>query len=119
VTFVATDVPKAIPDSNSTGITSINNVNAAGRISALNVSVNIAHTYKGDLRVTLISPTGTSLVLHNRTGSSQDNVVLVNVPVTAFNNTTAAGPWKLRVQDLAKRDVGTLNSWSLTLTTVQ
>ena len=32
---------------------------------------------------------------------------------------TAAGQWKLRVQDLARYDAGTLNSWSLTLTTVQ
>lgn len=46
-------------------------------------------------------------------------MVLVNVPVTVFNNTTAAGQWKLRVQDLARYDTGTLNSWSLTLTTVQ
>ncbi|MDA0293180.1 MAG: proprotein convertase P-domain-containing protein, partial [Verrucomicrobia bacterium] len=67
----------------------------------------------------LISPAGTRTVLHNRTGTSQDNVVLVDVPVTVFNNTTAAGRWKLLVQDLSRRDTGTLNSWSLTLTTVQ
>jgi subtilisin-like proprotein convertase family protein len=85
----------------------------------LTVSANISHTYKGDLRVTLVSPSGTSVVLHNQTGSSQDNVVLVNIPITTFNNATAGGQWKLQVQDLARRDTGTLNSWSLTLTTVQ
>ena len=116
-TFAAADVPKAIPDSSSTGVTSTLSVSSAGRISALTASVNISHPYKGDLRVTLVSPAGTSVLLHNQTGTSQDNVVLVNVPVTAFNNTTAAGQWKLVVQDLSRNDTGTLNSWSLTVTT--
>jgi len=117
VTYAASDVPKAIPDNNKTGVTSIINVNATGKISTLSVSVNIAHTYKGDLVVTLISPAGTSTILHNRTGASTDNVILVDVPVTAFGNTTAAGQWKLLVQDLGRLDTGTLNSWSLTMTT--
>jgi len=67
--------------------------------------------------VTLISPAGTSVVLHNRTGTSQDNVILVNAPLTNFNNASAAGQWRLQVQDLARNDTGTLNSWSLTMTT--
>jgi subtilisin-like proprotein convertase family protein len=67
--------------------------------------------------VTLISPAGTSVVLHNRTGTSQDNVILVKAPLTNFNNASAAGQWRLQVQDLARNDTGTLNSWSLTMTT--
>jgi len=117
-TFAASDVPRSIPDNSSVGTTSVVNVSAPGRISALTVSANISHTYKGDLVVTLISPSGSSTVLHNRTGSSQDNVILVNMPVTAFTNTTAAGQWKLLVQDLSRYDTGRLNSWSLTVTTV-
>jgi len=93
-------------------------VNATGKISTLTVSVNITHTYKGDLRVTLISPAGTTAILHNRTGSSADNVILLDVPVTTFNTSAAAGQWKLLVQDLARSDTGTLNSWSLTMTTI-
>jgi subtilisin-like proprotein convertase family protein len=99
-------------------VTSNLSVTSTGRISALTASVNIRHTWKGDLVVTLISPAGSSFILHNRSGGSKDNVVLVNVPVTAFNNTTAAGQWRLRVQDLSRSDTGTLNSWSLTVTTV-
>lgn len=99
-------------------MTSTLNVTSLGRISALTASVNITHTWKGDLVVTLFSPSGSSYILHNRAGGSEDNVILVNVPVTAFNNATAAGQWRLRVQDLSRSDIGTLNSWSLTVTTV-
>lgn len=116
-TFTSTDVPKSIPDNNSTGITSITNVSAAGTISALTVSVNITHPYKGDLVVTLISPSGTSSILQNRAGGSADNVILVNVPLSNFNTQTASGQWKLKIQDLAAQDFGKLNSWSLTVTT--
>jgi subtilisin-like proprotein convertase family protein len=119
VTFAAADVPKSIPDNNRTGVTSVLNVNSPGKVSALTASVNVTHPYKGDLRITLVSPTGTSVILHNQTGTSGANVILVNVPVTTFNNSVAAGQWKLLVQDLSKRDTGTLNSWSLTLKTVQ
>ncbi len=117
VTYTSVNVPKSIPDNNSTGITSITNVNAAGAINALTVSLNITHTYRGDLRVTLISPAGTSTILQNQTGGSADNVILINVPLSNFNTQTASGQWKLKVQDLDAADVGKLNSWSLTITT--
>lgn len=115
-TFTSTDVPKSIPDNNTTGITSVNNVTATGKVTALTVSCNITHPYKGDLKVTLISPAGTQVVIHNRSGGSADNVVISNLSLSNFNTQTAAGTWKLKVQDLAAADVGTLKAWSLTIT---
>jgi subtilisin-like proprotein convertase family protein len=112
-TFSATGLPLSIPDNNTTGITSSLAVTGTGNIGTLALSVNITHTFQGDLKVTLTSPNGTQYVAHNRTGGSADNVVLVNVPVTVFNGQPAAGTWRLVVQDLASADLGTLNSWSL------
>ncbi|HEX7836986.1 MAG TPA: proprotein convertase P-domain-containing protein [Kofleriaceae bacterium] len=114
-TFTSTDVPKAIPDNNATGITSNNAVVGNGTVASLSLSLNITHTFRGDLVVTLISPGGTQFIVSNRAGGSADNIIITNQAITAFNGQTAAGTWKLKVQDLAAADVGTLNSWSLTI----
>jgi len=111
--FSATGLPLSIPDNNATGITSNNAVTGNGKVASLSLSLNITHTFRGDLVVTLTSPAGTNFVVSNRAGGSADNIVITDQAIAAFNNQTAAGTWKLKVQDLAAVDVGTLNSWSL------
>jgi subtilisin-like proprotein convertase family protein len=112
-TFTPTDVPKAIPDNNATGVTSNLPVTGNCTVASLALSLNITHTFRGDLVVTLIGPDGTQFVVANRAGGSADNIVINSQAITTFNGRTAAGTWRLRVQDLAAPDVGTLNSWSL------
>jgi subtilisin-like proprotein convertase family protein len=112
-TFTATGLPLSIPDNNATGITSNNAVTGNGKVASLSLSLNITHTFRGDLVVTLISPGGTQFIVSNRAGGSADNIIITNQAITTFNGQTAAGTWKLKVQDLAAVDVGTLNSWSL------
>ncbi|HEY0476797.1 MAG TPA: proprotein convertase P-domain-containing protein [Kofleriaceae bacterium] len=114
-TFTATDVPMAIPDNNATGITSSLPVTGNGNVGTLSLSLNISHTFRGDLVVTLISPGGVQFVVSNRAGGSAANLVITNQAITAFNGQPAAGTWKLKVQDLAAVDTGTLNSWSLAI----
>ncbi len=92
-TFNATGLPLAIPDNNATGITSNLAVTGAGTVASLALSLNITHTYRGDLVVTLISPAGTQYSVSNRAGGSADNIVLTNQAVTTFNGQTAAGTW--------------------------
>ncbi|MCK6447729.1 MAG: S8 family serine peptidase [Planctomycetes bacterium] len=111
----------AIPDNNTTGVTSTRNVTDSLSVSSISVTTAITHTYKGDLVVTLIGPDGTSAILHNRTGGSTDNVSTTFSIVTAsaqalsvFNGKNTVGNWSLKVQDLASADTGTLGSWSIT-----
>jgi PKD repeat protein len=80
--------------------------------SNASVSVNIVHTYQGDLKVDLVAPDGSLYNIHNRTGTSTDNVI----KTVTFNLSTEAlnGTWKLRVNDNAAGDVGYINSWSVT-----
>ena len=76
------------------------------------VSVNIVHTYIGDLKVDLVAPDGTLYNIHNHTGTSTDNIVktvTLNLSSELLN-----GTWKLRVNDNAAGDVGYINSWSVT-----
>lgn len=112
----------AIPDNNTTGITSTINVAATGTVTSLSVKVAITHTYKGDLEVALIGPDNTTVLLHNRTGAGTDNVNTVFADLTApaqalsaFTGKATNGAWKLRVRDLASADTGTLTSWELDL----
>lgn len=78
------------------------------------VTLDIIHTYRGDLVVDVIAPNGTAYNLHNRTGSSADDLHLnAKIPVPA--GTPRNGTWRLRVQDQAAGDVGYIDSWSIRL----
>jgi subtilisin family serine protease len=123
-THSSINVPLAIPDNNTTGISSTNVVSGlVGTLTEVNVSVAITHTYKGDLEVALIHPDGTIVLLHNLSGGSTDNIVTTFDTLTApaqslaaFNAKTPNGTWRLRVRDLAAQDIGNLTSWSVQLT---
>ncbi|MFJ5261921.1 S8 family peptidase [Streptomyces sp. NPDC088387] len=80
--------------------------------SALQVGVDITHTYRGDVVVDLVAPDGTAYRLKSSSSDSADNVVAtytVNAGAEVAN-----GTWRLRVQDVASQDTGVLNSWKLT-----
>jgi vibriolysin len=76
------------------------------------VSVNIIHTYRGDLKVDLVAPDGSLYNITNRSGGSADNVTgtyTFNLSSEALN-----GTWNLRVNDNAAGDVGKIDTWSIT-----
>jgi subtilisin-like proprotein convertase family protein len=113
----------AIPDNNATGVTDNMTVAMGTVVSSLEVYVNITHTYVGDLIVKLRSPLGTEAILHNRTGSSADNIVgwypgdlTPNQSLAAFNGLSTDGVWRLIVSDNAGADTGMLNQWCLRIT---
>lgn len=124
-TYPSTDTPIAINDNSS--LTSTIKVADAFCIGDVNVDMDISHTYIGDLILDLESPAGTVVRLHNRTGSSTDNIVTTyddssNPPdgpglLADFNGEIATGVWTLTVSDNAGQDVGTLNSWTLRIAT--
>jgi subtilisin family serine protease len=75
------------------------------------VSVTIRHTYIGDLSVSLVSPAGRSVVLHDRSGASADDIVRtysVDLSGDALN-----GTWILRVTDHETFDSGRVDQWSI------
>jgi len=77
------------------------------------VSIDIAHTYRGDLKVDLVAPDGTLFNLHNRSGGSADD--LVKSVDLDLSGEPLNGTWKLRVYDGARGDTGRLRQWSITL----
>lgn len=105
-------------------------------IQDLKVSLNIDHSWNGDLTIRLEHPSGGQIVLWNRTcnnGTSGINVIfdqsapsiVCESPTSGFfkpignlnnlNGLSAQGQWKLIITDNWNGDTGTLNSWSLDL----
>jgi len=131
-------IPDNLPAGASSPI-SVSGINPA-TLSAgtvVSVTLNITHTYDSDLIISLISPSGNSVVLSNRRGGSANNFTNTVFSMTAptpigsgsapFTGTyipdgnfasfagNANGTWTLKVVDVAGNDTGTLNSWILKL----
>ncbi|KOV79448.1 protease [Streptomyces sp. NRRL WC-3618] len=104
----------SIPDNGSAVESSIAVSGRTGNApSALKVGVDITHTYRGDLVITLVAPDGTTYPL--KASSSSDSAADVNTTSTVDASSEAAnGTWKLRVQDVASSDTGRINGWKLT-----
>lgn len=78
------------------------------------VTLAIQHTYKSDLRVALIAPTGEHVVLFDRQGGGDNNLAGV-FPFTLARPTKATGAWRLVVSDHAGLDNGSIDAWSIAL----
>jgi subtilisin-like proprotein convertase family protein len=135
----STDTPVAIPDNTPAGVTSTIQVVDNVALSDLDVEVDITHPYTGDLRLALITPGGTEILLVDMRGSDGDNftdTVLDDEaetsiaassapftgsfkperPLSAAEGANAAGAWRLKAADNGPTDFGTLDGWALRLT---
>ncbi len=108
-------------------------------IEDLNVSVNLTHTWVGDLTLELIAPNGTEVLLSDQIGNNGDNYTdtifddEADQPITAgappYTGTFSpdgslsdfvaveetSGDWILRITDNVNGDFGELLDWSLTI----
>ncbi len=104
-----------IPDNDETGITDTINVPDRLTIAGLRVTVDITHTYVGDLTISLVR-NDTTVALMSREGGSADDVHKT-FEVADLNGQDASGDWSLKVVDGANADVGTLDGWTLNVIT--
>ena len=112
-----------IPDNRAAGVSSVIAIAESGTVSQIKVSLEIKHTYIGDLRVTLTSPANRTAVLHAQLGGAADNLVATfdsAVPgvLADMIGQPFKGNWVLNVSDRAKQDRGSLQKWSLDLKSV-
>ncbi len=103
----------AIPDDDPTGVVAIAGVTAGGVVETLLISLDISHTFIGDLLVELSAPSGNTVVLHNLEGGGDEDIFLISAPITGFERESISGDWTLFISDNAFFDTGFLNSWSL------
>ncbi len=102
-------------------VTSTTNVPINGTLSSLSASVNLTHTYIGDLKLVLTSPDGTEIILHNRSGGTTNDINETyssssQTDLAALRNSQIHGNWTLSVGDYAAGDVGVLHQWGLKIT---
>ncbi|MCQ6555010.1 proprotein convertase P-domain-containing protein [Streptomyces sp. C10-9-1] len=79
--------------------------------SNLKVSVDIKHSYIGDLKIWLVGPQGGQWLLEDPLGSG---VNLLKTYTVNASSQSAEGLWRLKVEDNAGGDVGYIDRWSLT-----
>ena len=153
----------ALSDNNCSGAFNSFTANVSG-VGAMDIfqsiTINITHSWVGDLNLFLIGPTGAIIELSTVNGGSGDNYVNTifsdSAPTyittgiapftgsfkpegranndsqcdpagtvgtytfaTQFGGINPNGNWTLKIKDGAPNDVGTLNSWSVTIAPTQ
>lgn len=112
----------------------------SGHVRDVNVMIDIDHTFTDDLRIHLVAPDGTQVLLVAGEGGRGDNfrrttfddaatasIASAAAPfrgtfrpeesLTAFDEKDAVGTWSLVVEDTAFQDGGSLNRWALSIET--
>jgi subtilisin-like proprotein convertase family protein len=107
-------------------------------VTGVEVSLNLEHTFMGDLSITVIAPDGTPVTLSNRNGGGGNNMLNTTFSdngttditdgsppyggtftpedaLSTFNGISSIGDWTLQIVDNANADEGTLLDWSLRL----
>ena len=119
VLYLEHRISKPIPDPGETEDTIPFPLDVA--INSIEVSVDIRHTWRGDLRLTLAAPDGSQIVLLDGTGGSRDDVVQSfrssDQPAlfAGLVGASAAGDWRLKVKDMIAHDAGTIVKWGLAI----
>jgi len=113
---------RSIPDNDPFGLVDSVLVTGDFLVEQVEVTLDIDHTFVGDLRVELISPSGTVSTLIDRPGQTSSNIFGDSDNDIGFTTSStfhwgeaAAGEWSLRVSDNARFDTGTLNAWTLSI----
>ena len=119
-TVAATDLPQSINLTNPLVESEIQIASALG-IAEVRVTLDVSHSYIGDLEIDLQAPTGTTVRLHDRSGGSTSDIVGIYgvdltpaEPLSSLLDEVSGGTWTLSVHDVETNlDIGTFNSWSL------
>ena len=109
----------AIPDAGTLTKT-FTVANMLGRLKTINLSLVAPHQRRGDLIVTLRSPSGKTVRLTTAVStarSSPPNLTLSSKGVSGFSGLSPNGAWTLSVKDCYRKNTGSLQSASLQITT--
>ncbi|MEU8538848.1 M4 family metallopeptidase [Streptomyces sp. NPDC048717] len=109
------DTDVAIPDGGAAAVTSSLNVTGitGNAPSNLQVGVDIVHTWRGDVKLDLVGPSGAVYALKAANISDSADNIQETYTVNASSE-VANGTWKLRAQDMYSGDTGYINSFKLT-----
>jgi subtilisin-like proprotein convertase family protein len=107
------DAATSIPDNNSAGITRTFQVDTDLRVEHVLVDVDITHARRGDLVITLISPSGHQSVLATKRPRDTNADLHWTFGSVQHWGESSVGTWQVRVADVEQGKGGTINSLSL------
>jgi subtilisin-like proprotein convertase family protein len=89
-------------------------------LTALTIGLDLEHSFVGDLRLSVLAPSGAEVVLREHTGAGQAHLVSSYDPSTVpalapLLGTSGVGHWEVRVRDDAGADTGVFHTASLRL----
>jgi len=103
----------AIPDATNVAATDTIYMSNDLQLESVDVIIDIDHNARGDLEITLTSPSGTESVLattHGDNGNNYNNWMFSSVH---FWDEGSAGNWTLSVEDKDSGTSGTIDDWEL------
>ena len=117
ISSAQTNLSVAIPDNNSNGVTRVFDMTTqpALRVEHAVVTVNVLHSFRGDLAITLTSPSGTQSRLAEKHADPNDNIIGWKFMTVRNWGETSSGPWSVKVADLDPGGTGTVVSVQLDL----
>jgi subtilisin-like proprotein convertase family protein len=80
------------------------------------VRATLAHPRASQLRVTLSNPASAELVVFDGTAADDGHDVAIDTALPFSGDESVNGEWTLRVTDRATGETGTLEGWTLTVT---
>lgn len=135
------DVPVSISPMDEVTVTSSLTIAQSAPIQSISVSLNMSHTWIGDITASITSPQGITVQLFSQECNDLDGVnatfddngtvlvcgdnpalsglLLPDEPLSAFNGQSPQGVWTLTVSDSVNQDGGAVNAWSLDICSVE
>lgn len=127
-----------IPFDDSTSAVSVISIAESSIINDVNITLNIEHTWDGDITAKLTAPDGTEVILFSGVGSLGDNFTNTTLdddaemplssgeapytgtfqpqnPLSVFNGLNSQGDWTLTLEDDYASDSGVLLDWTLNI----
>ncbi len=103
-----------IPDGDPDGLIRTFNIGATAPLEEVLVTLNITHTFRGDVEAFLTSARGTTCRLFAAANDSSNDIDWTFV-TNAFWGEDPSGEWSLKVRDVLGQFVGTWNSFAVTV----
>lgn len=102
-----------IPDDDPVGVASgIQVDDGCVVVDTVEVTIDITHTFRGDLAIDLTAPDGETVRVFTPSNDATDDIHAL-IPVFIASGDSAVGEWVLEVEDTAVGDVGSFDRWSL------
>ena len=115
----SSNVQTAIPDANPDGVSSGVLVYGLATVDTdVEVTARISHARSTDLRIVLVNAAGTEQLVYDggTATSALRSPFVITRTVAGSGDESVTGHWYLRVVDTRRGTTGTLDSWSLTVT---